>query len=71
MVEDCSVEGGYSKKVKHLLSIMDEIHKVQDRITAELAASRERALVLTKLDEALLWLSETDEMGTWGPEHGA
>lgn len=34
----------------------DEINKIRDDISKELKKTRESSLVITKLDEALMWL---------------
>lgn len=44
----------------------DEISSIRDDISKELKKTRESSLVITKLDEALMWLDKyyTEQLGS-------
>ena len=42
-----------------VVELYRKIGKIRDQIEKDIPSSRERSLVLTKLDEALLWLGMT------------
>lgn len=49
--------------------IVESLHKARHAVEAELQESRARSLVVTKIDEAILWLSVCEEASAKRAEH--
>lgn len=45
------------KVLESVEGISNEIDIILDRITSDIPSSRERSLVITKLEEAVMWLN--------------
>ena len=54
------------ESIKHY----DEIRSIRDAISKELKKTRESSLVITKLDEALMWLDRYYAEGFGGEDEG-